>query len=84
METLMIQRIEEPSESPLAQEEQAFHQQQAWLLRYYEGQYVALYQGRMVEHDGDDEELAQRMYEKWGDVPFYIAKVEKEPTFFEI
>jgi len=32
----------------------------------------------------DDEELARRMFEKWGDVPFYIAKVEREPTVYEL
>ena len=32
----------------------------------------------------DDAELAQQMYEQWGDVPFYIARVEKEPAIYEL
>jgi ABC-type enterochelin transport system ATPase subunit len=53
-------------------------------LRRYEGQFVALYQGRVVGHGADDEELARRMFEKLGDVPFYIAKVSKEPTVYDL
>ena len=45
---------------------------------------MALYQGRVVRHGPDDEELAQEMFEQFGDVPFYIAKVEKEPTVYEL
>ena len=45
---------------------------------------VALYQGRVVGHGVDDEALAQRMFESLGDVPFYIAKVEPEPTVYDL
>lgn len=54
------------------------------LMERYEGQFVALYQGRLVGHGPDDEKLAQRMFEKLGDAPFYIAKVEEEPTVYEL
>lgn len=69
---------------PFAAEEQAFRQKRAHLLRRYEGQFVALYHGRVVGHGMDDEELAQRMFAKLGDVPFYIVRVEKEPTVYEL
>ena len=71
-------------EDPLAIEEQAFRQRRVHLLRRYAGQFVALYQGRVVGHGMDDEALAQRMFERLGDVPFYIAKVESEPTVYEL
>lgn len=45
---------------------------------------MALYQGRVVGHGVDDEALAQRMFERLGDMPFYIAKVEPEPTVYEL
>ena len=48
----------ESSEEWLAAEEQAFCRKRAQLLRRYEGQYVALSQGRVVGHGADDEELA--------------------------
>ena len=58
--------------------------QRAQLLRRYEGQYVAIRQGRVVAHGPDDEELARRMFADWGDQPFYIARVEREPTVHEL
>lgn len=74
----------ELSEDLLAAEELAFRQKRAQLLRRYAGQFVALYQGRVVGHAVDDEELARHMFERLGDVSFYIAKVEKEPTVYEL
>lgn len=71
-------------EDPLAAEERAFRQKRGHLLRRYEGQFVALYQGRVVGHGPDDEELARGMFEKFGDAPFYIVRVEKEPTVYEL
>ena len=71
-------------EDPFAAEERAFRQKRARLLRRYEGQFVALYQGRVVGHSPDDEELARGMFEKFGDASFYIVKVEKEPTVYEL
>jgi len=65
-------------------EEQAFHRQKTELMRQYKDQFVAIYQGRVVGHANDDEELATRMFDKFGDVPFYIAKVETELTIYEI
>ena len=69
---------------PLALEEEAFRRRRNQLLRRYEGQYIALYHGRVVGNSTDDEELAGRMFEKFGDVPFYIAKVEKETTVYDL
>ena len=73
-----------PSEERLAAEELAFRQKRGQLLRRYAGQFVAFYQGRAVGHGVDDEELARHMFERFGDVPFYIAKVEKEPTVYDL
>lgn len=53
-------------------------------MRRYAGEFVALYRSRVVGHDTDDEHLARRMFEKLGDVRFYIAKVDKEPTVYEL
>ncbi len=65
---------------PLVIEAQKFRRKLTQLLPRYEGQFVALYQGRIIGHSADDEALAQKMYEKYGDVPFYIARVERETT----
>jgi hypothetical protein len=69
---------------PLANEAQALRRKLPRLLKDYEGQFVALYGGRVVGHGVDDEELATRMYERLGDVPFYIARVERQPTVYDL
>ena len=65
-------------------EQRAFERQKAQLLRRYEGQFVALYRGRVVAHDPDDEALAARMFAKLGEVAFWIARVEKRPTAYDL
>jgi hypothetical protein len=84
MATSKAHQIHESPVDPFAAEERVFRQKHQQLLRRYGGQFVALYQGRVVGHGPDDEELARRMFEQFGDVSFYIAKVEKEPTVYEL
>jgi len=54
------------------------------LLRRYEGKFVALYHGQVVGHGDDDAQLARRLYDKLGDVSFYIAKVRREAPVYDI
>lgn len=84
MATAMKRTRREAPEEPLATEERAFLAKRAQLLRLYEGQFVALYQGRVAGHGMDEEELALRMFTKLGNAPFYITKVEREPTIYEL
>jgi Family of unknown function (DUF5678) len=84
MARFKMRQVWESSEDPLATEEREFRRKHVQLLRRYAGQFVALYQGRVVGHGTDDEELARRMFERLGDAPFYIAKVEKEPSVYEL
>lgn len=86
MATIKTRKMPMPKtlDSALAQEQRAFRRKRTQLLRRYEGQFVALHQGRLVGYGRDDEELALRMFKKLGDAPFYIAKVEKEPTVYEL
>jgi Family of unknown function (DUF5678) len=84
MATSRARQVQESLEDPFVEEEHAFRRQHRQLLQRYRGQFVALYQGRVVGHGPDDEELAREVFERFGDVPFYIAKVEKEPTVYEL
>lgn len=68
----------------LATKEAAFRRKLPQLLLRYAGEFVALYQGRVVGHDPDDEALAQQMYAKLGDVPFYIGEVAENPRVYEL
>jgi len=75
---------QEPGEELLAAQERAFYKRRAHLLQRYQGQFVALYRGRVVGHGPSDEELARQMFEKFGDAPFFIQRVENEPTVYEV
>ena len=75
---------QEPGEEQLAAQERVFYKSRARLLQRYQGQFVALYQGRVVGHGTNDEDLARQMFEKLGDAPFFIQRVEKEPTVYEV
>jgi hypothetical protein len=75
---------EESGEELFAAEERAYCKKRARLLQRYPGQFVALYQGRVVGHGPSDEDLARQMFEKFGDAPFFIQRVEKEPTVYEV
>ena len=84
MATSKARQIQESLVDPFVEEERAFRQKHRQLLQRYKGQFVVLYQGRVVGHGPDDEELAREVFEQFGDVSFYIAKVEKEPTVYEL
>jgi len=72
------------SAEPFAPEAQAFRRKLPQLLGRYEGEFVAVYKGRVIGHGCSDEELAQRIYARLGDVPFYIARVERQPTVYDL
>ncbi len=74
----------EQQKDPMEREHEAFVRKLPGLLRRYEGRFVAIYRGRVVGHDDNDEELGRRMYKRYGEVPFYIAKVERTATFHEL
>jgi hypothetical protein len=52
---------------------------QAELEAKYPGEFVALHQGQVVDHDSDVVHLEQRVAEKWGEVAVLIAPVSSEP-----
>jgi hypothetical protein len=60
-----------------AQEKQTFWAMQSALLQRYEGQYVAIYQGEVVDSDLDKVALALRVYHKYGYVPMYVHQVSR-------
>jgi Family of unknown function (DUF5678) len=72
-----------PYKKALLAEEKAFDRQRKKLLKDYEGQFVAIYKGKIVDHGPKDGELFVRTFKKLGEVPFLIARVEKTPTIYE-
>lgn len=65
-------------EAPFWKEVAAFNQMPQPEIDRYFGQYVAVYQGQIVDSDADEAELALRFYRTWGYVSVYIHKVGTE------
>lgn len=61
-------------------EVQTFQAQHADLLGSYFGEYVAMYNGQLVDHDADFEALHTRIRHKYGNQPVLLRRVEQQPT----
>ena len=48
------------------------------LLSQYEGQYVAIHKGQVVDHDSDKLRLGLRVYRQFGYQPIYVQLVTRE------
>ncbi len=53
----------------------AFEQLKAELLQKYQGQFVAIYQGQVVEVGHDELEVLRQVDKRFGEVPCYIELV---------
>jgi hypothetical protein len=73
-----------PADEALHTEAEAFERQRDQLLLRYPGQFVAFYQGRLIASSPDDEALAEQMFERLGDVPFFIGRVERAPSRLDL
>lgn len=77
-ERLATSKSDEPP-TTFEQEAAAFEQLKPALLKQYAGQYVAIYQGRVVASGGDKFELLRQVYKTFGEIPCYIDMVSTEP-----
>ena len=59
-------------------DKQAFWAMQTELLQCYEGQYAAIYQGKVVDSDQDKVALALRVYQTHGYVPIFVHHVSRQ------
>jgi hypothetical protein len=69
----------ENEDALVAQEEAAFKQLHPMLREKYLGQYVAIYQGDLIDHDPDQVTLFLRTKERYPDEFIWIAPVAEEP-----
>ena len=60
-------------------ETEAFNAQYEELKAKYAGQYVAVHQGSVIDHDADLRKLHLRVYERLGRVPVLLKQVMNEP-----
>ena len=68
----------------IEREEKAFSKILPDLLNTLRGNYVAIYQGKLVGSDTDESRLVDKMFDRYGYVPFFIEIVEEEPPVVEI
>ncbi len=58
-----------------ARETLAFHRLLPQLLSQYAGQYVAIHDEKVIDHDPSDIDLIQRVHAKIGYVPIHVGHV---------
>ena len=63
----------------MLREKAAFLEMHSQLLGQYEGQYVAIYQGQVIDHDHDVEALVRRVEDNLHDEVVLIKQVTEEP-----
>ena len=62
----------------ISEESQAYQQHHAEMKAQYMGQYIALHNGQVVDHDMDVAVLRQRVRQRFGRKPVMITLVEEE------
>jgi hypothetical protein len=60
----------------VSEESARYHQQHAELVAQYLGQYIALRNGQVVDHDLEFRPLRQRVRQRFADTPVMITLVE--------
>ena len=61
-------------------ENKAFEQQRETLLAKYPGQYVAVHNGQVIDHDQNLRTLHLRVFDRLGHIPVLLKQVTKEPA----
>jgi hypothetical protein len=62
-------------QTKIRQETEAFKAQHQELLATYPGQYIAMHQGNVIDHDADLRTLHLRVYQQVGHTPVLLKKV---------
>ena len=61
----------------ISEESKIYRQRHAELKAQYLGQYIAMHQGQVVDHDPDFSTLRQRIRNRFGQTPVMITLVEE-------
>jgi len=65
-------------------ERQAFEHLKPELLLTHRGQWVAIYQGEVVEAGEDRSQVLDSVYDRFGYVPVYVQQVEEQPRVYKL
>jgi predicted transcriptional regulator len=71
--------LDQLEQDKIHEETEAFWAMQAELASTYSGEYVAIHQGQVVDHDSDVVRLEERVVERFGETALLIAPVTDEP-----
>lgn len=64
----------------ISEESAIYHQRLAELKTKYLGQYIAMHNGEVVDHDSDFQTLRQRVRKRFGSKPIMITLVEERSS----
>ena len=73
------QYLWEAKERKIDREMEAYRAMHAELKQRFSGEYVAIHDGELVDHDADRCALSRRVREEYGDVAVLITPVEESP-----
>jgi hypothetical protein len=65
-----------PDRSAMQREETAFQAMAPQLLAQYENEYVAVYQGEVIDHDPDQGDLVRRLDQTHSDTVVLVEKIK--------
>lgn len=65
-------------------ERQAFERLKPELLRTHRGQWVAIYQEKVVEAGKERSQVLDNVYDRFGYVPVYVQQVEEQPRVYKL
>jgi hypothetical protein len=65
-------------------ERQTFEHLKPELLHTHQGQWVAIYQGKVVEAGEDRSQVLDRVYDRFGYVPVYVQQVEEQLRAYKL
>jgi hypothetical protein len=68
----------EAERQKIEQESAAYRRQHAQLKRQYLGQYIAVHEGQVADHDSDFAALRRRIRQQYGHTPVMITRVEEQ------
>lgn len=79
MTDLARKYVAEARRKSIAREFEAYKGMHSALVEKYLGQHVAVYGGKLIDHDSDAPQLVARVHEQYGRAPVLFVQVEASP-----
>ena len=80
LDDIVKEYIARRHEAQISSEAARFRSQHSELCAKYSGQYIAMRDGKVIDHDGDLSSLHQRVRARFGNAPVLITPVTAEPV----